>query len=342
MRKPRRPTSTEVARRAGVSRSTVSFVLNDVTDISISPATRERVLDAARDLGYVPSAAARTLASGVSRTIGLVIGHAEHIRVDAFIPQALYSLNEICREQGYRVLVEAVEDVSDPEAYRELVLAKQIDGLVVLNPRSDDNRLPEFISEGFPVAVIGRVDHPNARWVDIDNVGAAREATDHLAGQGRRRIAHIAYGPALYESVRARVSGYRNALAEHGLDFDPDMLEYANFSADSGLEAMRRILDRAQPDALFCGNDMVAFGALRALADAGLNVPGDVAVVGFDDVPIAAFANPALSTIRMPAAEMGRWAGRLLLDKIQGLEPAKPHICLEAELVVRESSCPKP
>lgn len=340
MSKPRRPTSTEVARRAGVSRSTVSFVLNNVTEMAISEATKERVLDAATDLGYVPSAAARTLASGVSRTIGLVICHAEHIKVDTFIPQALYSLNEICHQQGYRVLVETVEDVSNPDAYRDLVLAKQIDGLVVLNPRHDDDQLPQFIEDGFPIAVIGRIDHPNACWVDVDNQGAARSATDHLIEQGRTRIAHIPYGPNLYESVRARLSGYRSALATHGLDSDPALVAHANFSAESGLRAMRDILERSRPDALFCGNDMVAFGALRALSEAGLRAPDDVAVVGFDDVPIAAYANPPLSTVRMPAIEMGRWAGRILLDEIQGRVPARPHVLLEAELVIRESSCP--
>ena len=342
MSRRRRPTSSEVARKAGVSRSTVSFVLNDVSDSGISDATKERVLEAARDLGYVPSAAAQTLASGKSRTIGLVICHAEHIKVDAFIPQALYSLNEVCHQQGYRVLVETVEDVSHPDAYKELVLAKKIDGLVILNPRHDDRQLPEFIWEGFPIVVIGKIGVPDAVWVDVDNEGAARAATEHLLGLGRTRIAHIPYGPDEYESVRARLKGYRSALEARGIAFDPSLVAHGNFSAESGERAMQEILERARPDALFCGNDMVAFGAMRAALDAGFAIPQDLPVIGFDDVPIAPYANPPLSTVHMPAAQMGRMAGRHLLDIIQGRRPERPHAVLDAELIPRESSCLDP
>ena len=342
MSRQRRPTSAEVARLAGVSRSTVSFVLNNVDDISISEATRRRVLAAARELGYVPSAAARTLASGMSRTVGLVICHAEHIKVDAFIPQALYSLNEVCHGEGYRVLVETVEDVSQPDAYHQWVRAKQIDGLVVLNPRSDDHQLPRFIEEGFPIVVIGRIDHPDATWVDVDNRSAARSATEHLIEQGCRRIAHVAYGPETYESVRSRRNGYREALEGAGIDDDPARVAFANFSAASGYATLRAMLERERPDAVFFGNDTVAIGGLRALHEHGYDVPRDVRVVGFDDIPVAEFATPPLSTVRMPAVDMGRRAGRLLIDIIQGRRPSSPHAVLDAELILRESSCLDP
>lgn len=325
-----------------MSRSTVSFVLNDVSDIAISDATRERVLEAARDIGYVPSAAARSLASGVSRTIGLVICHAEYIKVDAFIPRALYSLNEVCHERGYRVLIETVEDVSHPDAYKELVHAKQIDGLVVLNPRHDDQQLPSFIEQGFPIVILGKLEMPAACWIDIDNEGAARLATRHLLDLGRTRVAHIPYGPAEYESVRARLKGYHEALAERGLEPDPRLVAFGNFSAESGHDAMVAILAEARPDALFCGNDMVAFGAMRAAMDAGLAIPDDLAVVGFDDIPLAAFANPPLSTLSFPAEAIGRRAGRILLDMIQGTRPRERHAVLDVELIPRESSCPDP
>lgn len=338
MTRSRRPTSSEVARRAGVSRSTVSFVLNDVSDIAISDATRERVIAAAQELGYVPSAAARTLASGVSRTIGLVICHAEHIKVDAFIPRALYSLNNVCHREGYRVLVETVEDVRQPDAYQQLVLAKQIDGLVVLNPRHDDRQLPRFIENGFPIVVLGNPDIDDAIWIDIDNEGAARRATLHLLGQGRKRVAHIPYGSCEHDSVRARLRGYRAALAERGLDFDPDLVAAGDFSAESGYEAMRAILRAARPDAIFCGNDMVAFGAMRAALDAGITIPGDLAVIGFDDIPLAAYGNPTLSTVSFPAEEIGRRAARIVLDLVRGRRPRHPHTVLDTELVLRGSS----
>lgn len=334
--KPRRPTSREVARRAGVSRSTVSVVLNDVTSIAIAPETRQRVLDAARELGYVPSAAARQLASGRARTIGLVISYAEHLKSDAFVPQALYSLNHAAHRRGFRVLVEALEDVTAPDAYHQLVRGKQIDGLIVLNPREDDARLPKLIADGFPVVVIGHA--PAGPQVDVDNVGAARRLTEHLLGLGRRRVASLPYAPLAHHSSRMRLDGWRAALETAGLDAGDAWVEVADFSAESGRAATERLLARVRPDALVAGNDVVAFGAMTALRAAGLRIPDDVAVVGFDDIPLAAHACPPLTTVRLPAVEMGRRAAETLIRRIEGVsEPVGAGDPLATELVVRAS-----
>jgi len=316
--KRRRPTSREVARRAGVSRSTVSVVLNDVTRIAIAPETRQRVLDAARELGYVPSSAARQLASGRARTIGLVITYAEHLKTDAFVPQALYSLNEEAHRRGFRVLVEALEDVTTPDAYQELVRGKQIDGLIVLNPREDDAGLPRLIADGFPVVVIGHA--AAGPQVDVDNVGAARRATEHLIASGRRRIAHIPYAPLAHHSSAMRLDGWRAALQGAGLDAGDTWVEVADFSAESGHRAMAALLRRKAPDAVFASNDTVAFGAMTALREAGLRIPVDVAVVGFDDIPLAAHACPPLTTVRLPAVGLGHRAAERLIHRIEGRE----------------------
>jgi LacI family transcriptional regulator len=335
--KRRRPTSREVARRAGVSRSTVSVVLNDVTRIAIAPETRQRVLDAARELGYVPSAAARQLASGRARTIGLVITYAEHLRTDAFVPRALYSLNEEAHRRGFRVLVEALEDVTAGDAYQQLVRGKQIDGLIVLNPRDDDARLPKLIADGFPVVVIGHA--PDAPQVDVDNVGAARRATEHLLAAGRRRVAHLPYAPLAHHSSAMRRDGWRAALRAAGLDAGDAWVEGADFSAESGHRAMATLLRRVRPDAVFAGNDTVAFGAMTALREAGLRIPDDVAVVGFDDIPLAAHGCPPLTTVRLPAVEMGHCAAERLILRIEGREAdAAAGDLLPTELIVRASS----
>jgi len=326
----------EVARRAGVSRSTVSVVLNDRTSIAIAPATRQRVLDAARELGYVPSAAARQLASGRARTIGLVITYAEHLKTDAFVPQALYSLNHAAHRRGFRVLVEALEDVTAPDAYQQLVRGKQIDGLIVLNPREDDARLPKLIADGFPVVVIGHA--PVGPQVDVDNVGSARHLVEHLLHLGRRSIATLPYAPLAHHSSAMRLDGWRAALQDAGLDAGADWVETADFSADSGRAATERLLARVRPDALFAGNDVVAFGAMTALRSAGLRIPDDVAVVGFDDVPLAAHACPPLTTVRLPAVEMGRRAAERLIRRIEGRDdPADTAAPLATELVIRAS-----
>jgi len=343
----RRPkiTSQMVAQRAGVSRTTVSFVLNR-RDQGIPEETRERVLRAAAELGYVPSAAATTLASGRTRTVGFVVCDARHLLTDAFLPQAIFSLTEVAHRRGFRVMVEAIDDPRRPHAYHELVRAARIDGMVVMNPRGDDDPLAELIDSGYPVVTIGRPPGGEGHALDVDNVAAERAATEHLLAGSRRRLAHLAYGAARYTTVAERLAGFRAALEAADLPFDPERVAYGNYSADSGAEAVRGLLARlghapggpAPFDGLVCGNDTVALGALTALRERGLRVPDDVAVVGFDDIPMAAHACPPLTTVRSPLLRMGAAAGELALDLIEHgprRAVARTH---PTELVVR-SSC---
>ncbi len=225
MVKAKRPTSFE-AELAGVSRSTVSLVLNSVVGASISAATQTRVLAAARSLGYTPDAAGRTLASGRTHTLGLFICHAEHLQIDAFIPQALLGLNEKSREHGFKVIVEAVPDPAKPESYLGLVRAKQVDGLVVLNPRKNDEGLRRLALEDVPLVIMGASELPEAHTVSTrDNSVSAQKATEHLIGMGHTRIAHITYGGLEYQGADERYQGYRRALEGAGSPFDPALLQ---------------------------------------------------------------------------------------------------------------------
>lgn len=329
-----------MAALAGVSRTTVSFVLND-REAGIAPETRARVLRAAAELGYMPSAAARTLASGQTRTLGLVVCHARHLLTDAFLPQAVFGLTQVAKGRGYRVLVEALEDVRAEHAYQELVQAKQIDGLLVLNPRADDRRLPELIDEGFPVVTIGRPPGGHGHSLDVDNVAAAHLATSHLLALGHRRIAHVGYGSPRFTTVAERLSGYRAALEEAGAPADDALIAFADYSADSGAAMVRTLLGRhdgAPPfTALFCGNDTIAVGAMSALREAGLRVPEDVAVVGFDDVPMAAHTEPPLTTVRSPLLAMAEDAAHRLVDLVEGHALPEIATLLPVGLVVRGS-----
>jgi len=341
----RRVTSSMVAERAGVSRTTVSFVLNARERSGIPAATRARVLEAARELGYVPSAAARTLASGQTRTVGFVVCDARHLLTDAFLAQAIFTLTEVAHARGFRVLVEAVDDPSRPQAYQALVRAARIDGMVLMNPRSDDRQLASLIASGYPLVTIGRPPHPGGHMLDVDNVAAERLATEHLVRTGRRRLAHLGYGAPAYTTVAERLEGFRSALAAAGVAFDERLVTFGNYSADSGAEAVRALLMRlghvrgapSPFDALVCGNDTVAFGALTALREAGLEVPGDVAVVGFDDIPMAAHAAPPLTTVRSPLLAMGEAAGHLVLDLIETGQQAPTQRLLPTTLMVRHS-----
>jgi len=341
----RRVTSGMVAERAGVSRTTVSFVLNARAGSGIPEATRERVLEAARELGYVPSATARSLASGRTRTVGFVVCDARHLLTDAFLPQAIFTLTEAAHARGFRVLVEAVDDPRRPRAYQTLVRAARIDGMVVMNPRGDDEQLAELIDSGYPVVTIGRPPGGRGHAIDVDNVAAERAATQHLVDLGRRRLAHLGYGAPRYTTVAERLTGFRSALEAVGLPLDDSLIAFGNYSADSGAEALRAMLarlghrpdDPAPFDGLVCGNDTVAFGALTALREAGLRVPDDVAVVGFDDIPMAAHAAPPLTTVRSPLLDMGTEAAHRALDLIEGRSLDATTTVLPTELVVRRS-----
>lgn len=332
----KRPTSYQVAERAGVSRSTVSLILNDVPGMKFAEVTRERVLQAAQDLGYVPDAAARTLASGETRTLGLVLFDAHHLRIDAFISQVLYSLAEVSREQGFRIIIETVENVERDEAYADLVRAKQIDGLIVLNPRSDDEQLPRLIDQGFPIVLIGKIRHEGAHAVY--HASSAELAVSHLSGLGHRRIAHITYAPIHFLSANDRLSGYRRALAKAGIPLDEALVRVGDYTAGSGYDAMRSLLDAApHPDAVFAGNDTIAVGAIAAIHEHGLRIPDDIAVVGYDDIPVAPFLTPPLTTVHVPALEQGRLAGEMLVDIIRGEDVPEQQIRLATHLVVRRS-----
>ena len=334
-----------VAARAGVSRTTVSFVLNARAGSGIAAATRARVLAAARELGYVPSAAARSLVSGRTLTVGFVVCDARHLLTDAYLPQAIFTLTQVAHARGFRVLVEAVDDPERPAAYQALVRSARIDGMVVMNPRREDAQLAELIDSRYPVVTIGRPPSERGHMLDVDNVAAVQDATAHVLQAGRRRIAHLGYGSPRYATVAERRAGYRAALAAAGVATDERLVTFGNYSADSGAAAMRSLLQRlghrpggpAPFDALVCGNDTVALGALTALREVGLRVPADVAVVGFDDIPMAAHAAPPLTTVRMPLLAMGEAAGHLLLELLESGPREREARLLPTQLVVRAS-----
>lgn len=332
----RRPTSADVAALAGVSRTTVSFVLNG-RDTSISPATRARVLQAARQLGYHPHAPARQLAGGRSHTLGLVVRQSpEQIAGDALLAETLRGLTAAARSSGFRVIVEAID--GGDTAYADLLRSRRVDGLIVSGPRSDDPDLKAAVKEGFPVVLQGSLPGVRVPSVDVDNVAGARGAVEHLIGQGNRRIGCITNAPLAYTAARERVDGWRGAMRDAGLDAPDAWLEEAAFDAPSGARAAVRLLARV-PDleALFIASDVVALGAIGALRASGRRVPEDLSVVGFDDVPLAAFFDPPLTTVHLPAYELGHAAGVALLDRIS--EPTVPgRTLLPTELVVRAST----
>lgn len=336
--RPRRPTSADVAAAAGVSRTTVSVVLNDVQGIWISEETRLRVREAAERLAYHPHHSARGLAGGKSHTLGLVLRQSpEQVAGDALLPEVLRGVVSAARAGRYRVLVEAIEPAEG--RYIDLVRSGRTDGLLVSGPRVDDEDLRLLAGDGYPIVIQGSFPDVVAPSVDVDNRAGARAAVEHLLALGHRRIACITNAPLAYTAARERVDGYRDALAGAGLPFESALVVEGGFTAPSGHEAMRALLGGASPTAAFVASDVVALGAIGAIREAGLRIPDDIAVVGFDDIPLAAFFDPPLTTVRLPAHELGAAAGRTLLDRIAGRE-VPTRTLLPTELIVRASAGP--
>ena len=334
-----RPTQRQIAEEAGVSRTTVSLVLNDVPGVRVGPETRQRILEVARRLNYYPDAAARTLVSGRTHTIGFVLCQSpDRIFADAFLPTVLRGVGDAVQESGFRVLIHSVENVTASEAYIGLVREKHTDGIILSGPRSDDQQLPHLKAEGFPVVLLGQLSGSDIPFVDVDNVGAAKQAVNHLLGLGHRRIGMITNAPLAYTAARDRLAGYRQVLEEAGISFDEGLVRYGDFREESGRVAMNQLLDLPEPPtAVFVASDLVAFGALVAIKERGLRAPADIALVGFDDVRLAHYVDPPLTTVRLPAYELGYEAATLLTELVAGELVEEREILLQTTLVVRQS-----
>jgi LacI family transcriptional regulator len=334
----KRTTSQDVADLANVSRTTVSLVLNEVEGASIPPSTREKVYQAVQELGYVPNASARALARQRAQAIGLVITRSpEHIASDAFFPKVIAGLLNGIKKEQFRLLIETVED-QDVNTYRELAHAKHIDGMIILTPNNADQGLLQLHTLNIPTVLIGSLPGSNLPYVQIDNRKWAKKATQHLIDLGHRKIALITNAPLSYSSAQARLAGYRDALQSANLDINNELIEYGDFSPGSGFEAMQNILKKTTDlSAVFVASDNVALGVKSALSQAGLRIPQDISMVGFDDLPWAAYSSPPLTTVRLPALELAASASQLLLDLIKSDDVKKTEINLDMEIIIRKS-----
>jgi LacI family transcriptional regulator len=335
----KRVTSHDVAKLAGVSRTTVSFVLNDVPHVQIPEETRRRVFEAAENLGYRPDAAARSLATRQTHTLALVLYQsADRIVGDAFLANVVRGLSEVAQQRGFRLLLHPFEEIGKSEAYVSLVLENRIDGLVVSGPRSDDEQLPKLRKDGFPLVLLGQLNGADIHFVDVDNTAAAHRAVSHLIQLGHTRIGLITNAPLEYTASADRWRAYRQALTEAGLVYDESIVRHGDFDARSGYQAMEELLALVQPPtATFIASDEVATGALAALHEHGIAVPEEMAIVGFDDIPVARYLVPSLTTIHLPAYDLGLRAADMLIRIIQGKEIGERGILLDTELIIRES-----
>ncbi len=339
------PTLEDVARVAGVSRATVSRVVNGKR--KVSPSVQEAVLRAVAETGYVPNRAARTLVTRRTGTVAVVVSGTDPVPDDdAYLPNVLADpffgrvvgsfVRSLRPHDVHPVLM-----VADTEDARQQVLSYvrfgNADGTLLVSTHPDDPLIGRLVESGRPVVLFARPPHPvPVSWVDVANAEGGGLAADRLVERGCRHLGAIS-GPLGVAAARERLAGFRDALARHGLAYVP--ATEGNFTYESGEAAMRELLaDVPDLDGVFVGNDLMALGAIDALRAAGRDVPGDVAVIGFDDSSVGTRSRPTLTTVRQPVEQMAAEMARMLLEQIDADAPDSRCTLLEPTLVVRESA----
>jgi DNA-binding LacI/PurR family transcriptional regulator len=330
-------TIKDLARMAGVSVTTVSRALNGYRDIS--PETRKRILQLAEELNFQPSGIARSLVKKKSKTLGLIISELTRSRRGHhFLFDIIYGVNDRASELGYDVILAATTPDRQTEVpYMELCRRRQLDGVILLGARIHDPYLREVLEASVPCALI---DIPlvaeTCSHITVNNRKGAMFAVRHLFGQGHRRIGMINGHREAFVSEQ-RLEGYRAALLENGMPYEEEMVFFGDFDLESGRKGIRHLLSRF-PDltAVFCASDWMAIGAIQELKEMGKRVPEDVAVVGYDDIDLAQYVSPSLTTIHQPRYEFGVQAVDALVELFNGKQGKA--VVLEPRLIVRQSS----
>ncbi|MEN3358988.1 MAG: hypothetical protein V7637_2970 [Mycobacteriales bacterium] len=331
-------TLEEVAAVAGVSKSTVSRVINDSP--AVSPAVRDVVHAAIAQTGYRPNRAARNLVTRRTGSIGLIVSEPEgRVFSDPFFASMVRGVTGIVRERDIQLVLVLANDERAQEQVLDYLRDGHLDGALLISSHATDPLPRVLIEEGLPAALSARPLTPMAiSYVDVDSVAGARLAVAHLARRGCRRVGTIA-GPRDMVAGQDRLAGYREGLANARLPADERLVGYGNFTTSGGAQAMEEMLARADPpDGLFVASDLMAVGALTVLAERGLRVPQDVAIVGFDDSVAAVEARPPLTTVAQPVEEMARALTLTLLDRIADPDGPVTSRIFAPQLVIRDSA----
>mgnify|MGYP001086816112 CR=1 FL=1 len=327
-----------IAQAAGVSHSTVSRALSDSPLVKAE--TKARVRRLAQEMGYSPDAIARSLVLKQTRTVGVVVTTI----TDPFVAEVMQGVEDTAQRNGYSVML--ASSASDPQrelAAVEMLRAKRVDSVIVTSSRVGALYLEHLERIGVPLVLINSHSEQSGRYtfsVSVNNRHGGHLATAHLIQLGHRRIAYVS-GLAGHSDDAERVAGYHQALDEAGLPFDPGLVIPGNGRLEGGEQAFQVLAGLSEPPtAVFCYNDMTAIGVIAAARQAGLSVPGDMSVVGFDDIPVAARFSPALTTVAQPQRGMGQQAMNMALALIAAGEATAPfsNIVIQGELIVRESS----
>jgi LacI family transcriptional regulator len=330
-------TIRDVADRAGVSATTVSHVLNGTR--RVEPETARRVLDAVAEMGYRPNAVARSMRHKQTYTVGIVQPDISN----PFFADLARALEDAMFANGYSAIFCNSDRDADKEArYLEVLLSKQVDGLLLISAADASDRVRAIAQQGFPMVVVDReLEGLRVSTVMVDNESGGLLAGRYLVGLGHRRLAVIGGPDRLRPSAR-RLDGFRTALAEVGLDVAAGSVIQGDFRAESGHDAMRRLLaSDTPPEAVFAENDMMAIGAIRAVQEAGRRVPEDISIMGFDDIVMGQAIDPTLTTVAQPIDDITTHAVRLLFDRLRDPDGEPEQVMLPVELIVRGSCAPR-
>jgi len=325
-------TMKDVAELANVSTATVSRVFSGSD--TVADKTRKKVIEAVKELNYHPNVLARQLRMMETKTIIVVVPDI----TNTFFSKVLKGIEITARRNGYRVLLgDTGNDITIEHEYLKALYEKHADGLVLLTARMDRNTI-ESLMEKYPVVLACEyLEDSNVPTVSIDNISAARKATEHLIKLGHKRLAHIT-GPMNVILSRDRLKGYKQAMKTYGLEIDPLLITEGDFYYKTGYDLMLKLMSIDNPPtAVFAANDEMAIGAIKAIQSQGLKVPEDIAIVGFDNIEMSVIFSPSLTTIGQPMHKIGEKAMNLLLDLIRGKKLRKNQFVLDDKLIIRES-----
>lgn len=330
-------TAQHVAKQAGVSPTTVSFVMNKVLTANISEATRDRVLQVAQDMGYVPHALAKSLAKGRSDNIGLFLVQPHpQVFADPYIPNIMSGIRQAIQVDGFRILVEQLRTTHDVDMMLTMLKSGEIAGAIVTHDIWDEQQLKQL--RHYPIVSLTPVDDRQISYTAINHLQGIHDLAQHINQLNRSPIGVITYASLELTHIQRRLNVFRETLAEFDKILDDKCVREGAYQPHSGYDAMASLLtDQPDIQAVYCMNDMMAVGALSYLNQHNINVPDDIAVVGYDDIRVSAFLNPPLTTVRAPEVVLGETAGDLLLKLINSQTPDKTQHLLRPQLIIRQS-----
>jgi LacI family transcriptional regulator len=332
------PTIKDIALKAKVSKMTVSRVFSNPNNVAKK--TREKIEKIAEKMSYHPNLIARSLSSARSMTIGVVMPKVKDVFLDVYITQILSGISDVTQDLDFRIMFFPFDyDQHQPGLYVSIARSNLVDGIILLKTRKNDKGIERLSQTDFPFILVNHKKYSQkVNFVDSCNIKGAKLAVEHLYKLGHRKIAFVT-GEMYETNAIDRLNGYKKTLEDFGLPFRKEWVINGKFSKDTAYESSKGLLNSKKiPTAIFCSDDYMAIGVIDRIKEAGLSVPEDISVIGFDDIELSSYIKPSLTTIRQPIHEIGKKSAELLLDLIECRKKTPIREILDVELIIREST----